>query len=129
MLCEDVGVQLLGSEKELRTLLSTMVFGARGAAAVYNAGGVQLHFGRGAQETVLKSCEWKGVPAKAFVCLVAKQSPYGPCFVAATAATAGQQRKSFSTPISFCPDLYIIHRPWTSGNCDHGAGTVSNQPC
>ena len=69
MLCEDVGVQLLGSKTELRRLLSTMLFGGWGAAAVYNdnAGGVQLHFGRGVQETVLKSCEWNGVPAKAFM--------------------------------------------------------------
>ena len=47
MLCEDVGVQLLGSKTELRRLLSTMLFGD--AAAVYHAGAVQLHFGRVAQ--------------------------------------------------------------------------------
>ena len=126
-------MQLLGTETGLRRLLSSMLFGGWGAAAIYNAGGVQLHFGRGAQETVLKSCEWKGVPAKAFVCLGAKQCPYSPCFVAATAATAGLQRKSFSfsTPISFCPspDLCIIHRPWTGGNCDHGIGAASTLPC
>ena len=62
---------------------------------VQPAGGVQLHFGRGAQETVLKSCKWKGVPAKAFAWLVAKQCPYSPCFVPATAATAGQQRNKY----------------------------------
>ena len=72
MLCEDVGVQLLGSKTELRRLLSTMLFGGWDAAAVYHAGAVQLHFGRVAQQTVLKSCEWKGVTAKPLVCLTSK---------------------------------------------------------
>lgn len=59
-------------------------------AAIYPAGAVQLHFGRGAQETVLKSCEWKGVQQRLWYALLAKQCPYSPCFAA---VIAGQQRK------------------------------------
>ena len=108
MLREDVGVQLLGSKTELRRLLSTMLFGGWDAAAVYHAGAVQLHFGQLAQETVLRSCEWKGVPAKPLVCLTSKTISIQPLLCCSYCRPAKE--------ICFCPDLYIIRRPWTSGN-------------
>ena len=111
MLCEEVGVQLLGSKTELRRLLSTMLFGGWDAAAVYHAGAVQLHFGRVAQETVLKSCELKGVPAKPLVCLTSKTMSIQPLLCCSYCSYCRPARE-----ICFCPDLYIIHRPWTSGN-------------
>ena len=111
MLCEDVGVQPLGSKTELRGLLSAMLFGGWDAAAVYHAGAVQLHSGRVAQETVLKSCEWKGVPAKPLVCLTSKTMSIQRLLCCSYCSYCRPAKD-----ICFSPDLYIIHRPWTSGN-------------
>ena len=125
MLCEDVGVQLLGSKTELRRLLSTMLFGGWDAAAVYHAGAVQLHFGRAAQETVLKSCEWKGVPAKPFVCLTSKTMSIQPllcCRYCSYCRPGNMFLPRLIYTLYIAPGRVAI-------NCNNGDGAVSNRPC
>ena len=55
---------------------------------------------------------------------LAKQCPYSPCFVAATAAIAGQQRNVFAQTYT----LYIAPGR-VAINCNNGDGAVSNRPC
>ena len=126
MLCEDVGVQLLGTKTELRRVLSTMLFGGWDAAAVYHAGAVQLHFGRVAQETVLKSCEWKGVPAKPLVCLTKQNNVH-----TALALLQLLQLLQASKANMFFAQTYTLYiAPGRVAiNCNNGDGAVSNRPC